>query len=112
MLYIPNETGSPADSKQLPKLYFWRRVVRWSVVGIVVPPLFGLSSTVFNMVSTFDRVMRNENVDVIEAELSTNISGALLATALGIPFSTIALLLLIVAISRFYSVRKQCFGSQ
>jgi biopolymer transport protein ExbB/TolQ len=48
----PNSAVSDDDVRRRRK--FWLRAIWISIVGVIVPPMFGLIGTVFGMVRAFD----------------------------------------------------------
>ncbi|MDF1851190.1 MAG: MotA/TolQ/ExbB proton channel family protein [Verrucomicrobiales bacterium] len=74
----------------------WLTMVILSVVGIIVPPLIGVSGTVLGMVSAFDEIGRTGGGD--PEALASDISGSLITTALGIIIALLFGILFIISL--------------
>lgn len=74
------------------------------MAGVLVPPLFGLIGTVVGMVGAFETLAENGQAD--PEELSGDISIALLTTMWGLVVSAVAVLVLIPALIRFFTLPK------
>lgn len=88
---------------------FWARVKRLSIIGILVPPLFGLSDTVIGMIRTFNEVNRGGTAD--SESLSNSISAALLKTSQGLTVSLVAGCILLLALNRLSALPRRPFAS-
>lgn len=96
---------SPEKTKLLEKRRrFWSRVKRLSIIGILVPPLFGLSDTVIGMIRTFNEVNRGGTAD--SESLSNSISAALLKTSQGVTVSLVAGCIFLLALNRLSAPRR------
>ena len=60
----------------------WLVIMIVSIAGIIIPPLIGLSGTVFGMVNAFDELGRN--ADANPEELAADLSTSMVTTAVGI----------------------------
>ena len=101
----PTEIEGPSPAELERKKRFWLRTVMGSIALIVIPPMFGLIMTISNMTKALADAEEGGNLRTI----SNDTSNALLATAYGLVFSTIGILLLIISLIRFFSYRSR-FG--
>lgn len=83
---------------------FWLRAIWISIGGVIIPPMFGLIGTVVGMVGAFGALSKSGEAD--PEALAGNISISLLTTMWGLVFSTIALLVLIVVLFRFFTLPR------
>jgi biopolymer transport protein ExbB/TolQ len=102
--------SSANDEQVRRRRKFWLRAMWISIVGVIVPPMFGMIGTVFSMVGAFGDVARTGTADT-EA-LAGNISLSLLSTAWGFVVSTIAFLALIGVLIRFFTLPKAVIPHQ
>ncbi len=95
---------SPEQSLVANKKRFWQKAIWISVVGGVIPPVFGLLGTVYGMMGAFGELSKSGGSD--PEALSSNISIALESTAWGLVVSFLFLMLFVVALVRFLRIRK------
>ncbi|MSU26784.1 MAG: MotA/TolQ/ExbB proton channel family protein [Pedosphaera sp.] len=99
---LPNSAVS--DDHVRRRRNFWLRAIWISVVGVIVPPMFGLIGTVFGMVRAFGNL--SQTVETDHEAMARNISVSLLSTAWGLVISTIAFIVLIGVSVRFFTLPK------
>ncbi|MDF1740403.1 MAG: MotA/TolQ/ExbB proton channel family protein [Verrucomicrobiales bacterium] len=76
-----------------------------SIFGIIVPPLVGVSGTVFGMVKAFDTIGTDGKAD--PAAFSEDISGSIVATAIGLGISFIFLIIFVISLVKVLSNRER-----
>ncbi len=76
-----------------------------SIFGIILPPLVGVSGTVFGMVKAFDTIGLEGKGD--PAALSEDISGSIVATAIGLGISFIFLIIFVISLTKVLSNRQR-----
>ena len=97
----------PAQENQLlkDKLAFWRKVRTFSILLILGPPLLGLAGTVIGMMSAFQTL--SETGQAEPGDLSGPISFALLTTMYGLILSLLAVIPLVLALTKLRFYRKK-----
>lgn len=83
---------------------FWFRAIWVSPAGVIVPPVVGVAGTVSGMRKAFGGLSDSGIGD--PAALSSHISSVLVYTAAGLAVSVIALVVLIGALIRFFTLPK------
>lgn len=97
-------TSAVSDDHVRRRRKFWLRAIWISVVGVIVPPMFGVIGTVFGMVRAFGDLSQTGETD--REAMARNISVSLQSTAWGLVISTIALIALIGVSVRFFTLPK------
>ena len=98
------DVDTNADSVRQKKK-FWLRAIWISIVGVIVPPLFGLVGTVIGMVGAFGEL--SDTGDADPEALAGDISFALLTTMWGLVISVLAFFILIGVLIRFFTLPKE-----
>jgi biopolymer transport protein ExbB len=88
----------------LKKRRFWKRAIWISIVGIVVPPMFGLLGTVVGMMQAFSELSTTGQAD--PEAIAGDVSVALVTTMWGLTISLCALFFLIIAVIRIIQLPK------
>lgn len=92
------------DEKLALRRKFWLRTIWISVTAVIIPPMFGLARTVIGMVGAFGELSKTGEAD--PEALAGDISVSLLTTAWGLVISFLALIVLIGATIRFFTLPK------
>ena len=95
-------TPPRADS---PKRKFWKRAIWFSAALIVIPPMVGILGTVTGMMSTFTEMSRSDSTVVPDA-LAGQIGNSMITTAIGLCFSAVGVVCLIVSLVKFQAAGK------
>ncbi|MGJ8671794.1 MotA/TolQ/ExbB proton channel family protein [Rubritalea sp.] len=83
---------------------FWFRAIWISIAAIISPLLFGLIGTIFGMVGAFGELSDTGEAD--PEALAGDISGSLLTTIWGIGIASVAFLVLVGVLIRFFTLPK------
>ena len=107
--YQPPKTSHPAagDIENSPverKRRFWKRVLNWSIPGIVLPILLGVTLTVFGMLRSFSELSTTEGAD--PDALAEGVSLAMKGTMVGLSIAALATICLVVAVFRLTALPK------
>ena len=86
------------------KRKFWLRTIWISLTGVLLPPLLGISGTIIGMMQAFGELSKAGEHDA--GALADNISTSLYATASGLIISSVAAVVLLVALIRFFTLPK------
>lgn len=88
----------------LKKRRFWKRAVWISIVGIVVPPMFGMLGTAMRMIRAFSQLSTTGEGD--PEALAGDVSVALVTTMWGVTISLCVLFFLVIAVIRLIQLPK------
>ena len=86
--------GSDTESKRL----FWKKVIRWSIAGIIIPLLVGVSGTVIGMLRAFSELSGSKAAE--PTELADAISASMSMTMFVLPIVAAAVVCLVVAVKK------------
>lgn len=94
-----------ADGQELTRRRkFWLRTIWISLAAVIIPPIFGFAGTVIGMLGAFGELSKTGAAD--PEAMAENISVSLLTTAGGLVISFLALIILIGALIRFFTLPK------
>lgn len=97
--YLPPSSSGAADPALPGKRRFWKKMIWVSVIGMILPPLIGISGTVIGMVRAFNQLSDTGTAD--PEELAGSISVSLLSTLYGLLFWIPGVIVLVLSIRRF-----------
>ena len=101
----PRDDGDMEELEKTKKAKtFWGKALWISGVGIVLPPMIGLTGTVIGMVRAFGTLQAQGEAD--PSELAGSISLALYTTLFGMGFSVIALIAFVISLVLFMKHRR------
>ena len=95
------EAGQRSEN---PKYRFWKRAIGFSTALVILPWMFGLGGTVIGMLGAFSTLSETGGAD--PALLASDISTATSTTAIGLVFSAIGWVCLIVSIVKFKNLPR------
>lgn len=83
---------------------FWLRVIWLSLLGVLVPPMFGIVRVILSVVGQFGELSQTGEAD--PADLAGEISVGLLSTMWGLMLSAVSLIVLVGAVIRFFTLPR------
>ena len=97
--YLPPASAEAPDPDRARKRRFWKRMIWVAAIGLLLPPVIGVTGTVIGMFRAFAEVAATGAAD--PEELAKPIATALLATLFGLLFCVPSGIILILSIIRF-----------
>jgi biopolymer transport protein ExbB/TolQ len=85
---------------------FWLRAIWLSIAGVIAPPVIGVVCTVIGMRKAFGQLSAGGGGSGDTGVLSDSISMVLRSTAYGFVISTIAFIVLVGVLIRFFTLPK------
>ncbi len=93
------------ESVSQKKLRFWNRFVRFSIYGIILPLLFGVSGTVIAMSGAFNQLSEAGAADPVD--LSGAIVTSMRTTQIGLGIAVIATVCLVIGLKKRRALRDK-----
>ena len=97
--YQPPSAPESPDPGRAGKRRFWKKMIWVSVIGMILPPLVGITGTVIGMIRAFNELSEKGSAD--PEALAGSISVSLLSTLYGLLFWIPGIIVLTFSIIRF-----------